>query len=69
MNGLMSVAAVAVFFGIVIGLAVVVTTATRTARQLLRGRWQATLAPVRRRGRARRRRAAAGSARRTRRYW
>ena len=38
MNGLMSVAAVAVFFGIVIGLAVVVTATTRTARKLLRRR-------------------------------
>jgi len=45
MNGLMSVAAVAVFFGIAIGLAVVVAAATRTARQVLRRRWQATLAP------------------------
>ena len=51
MNGLMSVAVVAVSFGIMIGLAVVVTAATRTARKLLRRRWQATRAPVRRRGR------------------
>jgi hypothetical protein len=44
MNGLMSVAVVAVSFGIMIGLAVVVTAATRTARKLIRRRWQATRA-------------------------
>jgi hypothetical protein len=69
MNELMSAAWVATFFGITIGLAIVVATARRAAQRVLRRRWQAKRTPVRRRGRASRRRGAAGSTPRTRRYW
>jgi len=69
MNELMSVALVAAFFGITIALAVVVATASRAARQVLRaaarpGCRQCDVAdePARRRG-------GRSSTRRTRRYW
>jgi hypothetical protein len=70
MNGLTSIALVIAFFGVTMAAAFVLTTGTRAVRRVLRRRWQATLLPARRNGRARRgRRRTIRVVRRTRRYW